>query len=164
MKPGRLWKSRWFWLGLRLALGGAFIYAGAVKLRSPQDFADSIATFQLLPAALINLLALGLPPFEIIVGLLLVLDLRLRVAALACLIMTGGFAVALGLALARGIAVDCGCFGGGGLPSVAKNWLALGRDILLCGAAISLYLQGKLNHSEAAGIAVSGAGETARER
>ena len=48
-----------------MALAGIFIYAGIDKIRDPLQFADSIAAFAILPAVFINLLALGLPPFEI---------------------------------------------------------------------------------------------------
>jgi hypothetical protein len=37
----------------------------------PAGFAGSIATFQLLPEAWVNVVALGLPPFEILTGLLI---------------------------------------------------------------------------------------------
>jgi len=46
--------------------------------------------------------------------------------------------VALGSAIVRGIAVDCGCFGAGE-PSVAAAWWALLRDIPILAAAIWLY-------------------------
>ncbi len=54
-----------------LAVAAVFIYAGIDKIRDPLQFADSIAAFAILPAVLINLLAMGLPPFEIACGLLL---------------------------------------------------------------------------------------------
>ncbi|MGA7872757.1 MAG: MauE/DoxX family redox-associated membrane protein, partial [Candidatus Binatus sp.] len=58
-------------LAVSIAVAAVFIYAGVDKIRDPLQFADSIAAFAILPAVLINLLALGLPPFEIACGLLL---------------------------------------------------------------------------------------------
>lgn len=132
--------TRWLRLGLRLLLGGVFIYAGTLKIISPQPFADSIATFRLLPAPFIDLLALGLPIFEVVVGGLLLFGIRVRAAALGVLMMTGVFALALASALVRGLPVDCGCFGSGA-ASVTQSWVSLGRDLLLGAAAWVLYWQ-----------------------
>ncbi len=105
--------ARWLELAMRLVLGAVFIYAGCVKIGDPQALADSIASFQILPRALIVPLALGLSPFEIASGVLVVVGWPRRIGALAVLIVTSVFCVALGSALARGIIVDCGCFGVG---------------------------------------------------
>lgn len=59
-------------LAVRLAMGGAFVYAGAIKVGDPQQFADNVASFQLLPNAIVNPFALALPVFEILTGLLLI--------------------------------------------------------------------------------------------
>jgi putative oxidoreductase len=131
--------NRWWVVAVRLGLGAVFLYAGAIKVRSPQPFADSIASFDLLPAALINPLALGLPIFELAVGGLLVLGRLVRPAALSTLGLTGIFALALSLALARGLKVDCGCFGSGRTTGGTGEWLSLGRDLLLFAGASVLY-------------------------
>lgn len=132
--------SPWPLRVLRWAIGAVFVYAGTLKLLAPQDFADSIAGFRLLSPLSINVLALSLPPFEILVGTLLLLGWRTRAASLAVLLMTTIFALALASALLRGLSVDCGCFGGG----TASRWrtsLSLGRDLLLFGTAAVLYRQ-----------------------
>lgn len=41
--------NRWFLLLLRLVIGGAFLYAGYLKVRDGVAFADSIASFKILP-------------------------------------------------------------------------------------------------------------------
>lgn len=130
--------NRWTQLLLRLIIGGIFIYAGVLKERTPQEFADNIAAYQLLPAALINLVALGLPFFEIMIGLMLIIGFRLRLAACSTLLLILVFAIALASALARGLNIDCGCFGDG-KPSAAKTWLALVRDLSLGGAAYIVF-------------------------
>ena len=58
-------------LAFSIAMAAIFIYAGVDKIRDPLQFADSIAAFAILPAVFINLLALGLPSFEIACGILL---------------------------------------------------------------------------------------------
>ncbi len=124
---------------LRIVVGALFIYAGVTKIGTPQTFSDSIATFQLMPPQLINLLALALPPFEIIVGLMLFSKLGLRPAAFSVLVLAVMFALAILQALGRGLQVDCGCFGSGE-PSAFRTWASLGRDLLLMGAAALIYL------------------------
>lgn len=131
-------QNRWTILALRLALGVIFLYAGFTKIIDPQTFADSIATFKVLPDTLINLLAMALPPFEILVGMMLVLGYELRIASFASIVLTIVFALALGQAILRGLEVDCGCFGAG-KPSPMKTWVSLGRDLLMLAAAILVY-------------------------
>jgi len=125
-KPFLTWLVRLAGMGV----GGVFIYAGSLKIGAPLAFADSVASFRLLPVALINPVALSLPIFEILVGLSLIVGVRRRACAMMIAVMCGFFAVALIQALARGIEVDCGCFGGG-VPSTVKTVWALGRDLIL---------------------------------
>lgn len=131
----RFFDNRWFILFLRLALGGVFLYAGTTKVSNPQDFADSIATFQLLPPQLVNIVALGLPPFEVLLGLMLLSGWKARAASLAVAGLSIAFGVAVGQALIRGLAVDCGCFGSGE-PSALKTWASFGRAFLLLGGSL----------------------------
>jgi uncharacterized membrane protein YphA (DoxX/SURF4 family) len=130
----------------RIILGAVFVYAGAVKVSAPQPLADSIASFSILPRALIVPLALGLPPFEMASGVLVLIGRPRRVGALAVLIVTAVFLAALGSALARGITVDCGCFGPGTAAGTrAKMWLDFGRDAALIAGAAFLYARGRLS-------------------
>ena len=129
--------NRWLMLGARMSVGGVFVYAGAVKLLAPESFADSIASFRLLPRSAISLLALGLPPFEMAVGSFLLVGWQVRAAALGALLMATVFAVALASAMVRGVPVDCGCFGVESLGS--PGWMLLGRDLAMGGVAFLVY-------------------------
>ncbi len=94
----------------RLILGGIFIYASLDKILQPEAFAEMIYNYQLLPARLINLLAVILPWVELILGALLLLGRALPGAvALANLLLLIFFG-ALMFNLARGLNVHCGCF------------------------------------------------------
>jgi len=127
-------------LAISLVLAAVFIYAGVDKLREPLSFADSIFAFSLLPPMFINLLAMGLPLFEIGCGLLLLAPWTRRVGALAVTLVTVMFLVALGSALLRGLTLDCGCFGTGA-PSRPRMWVELGLDFVLLGGAVFTYLR-----------------------
>src|SRR5882672_11818747 len=135
-------------LGLSLALAAIFVYAGIDKIREPQQFADNIAGFAILPAALINVLALTLPLFEIACGLLLLLPLTRRVGSLAIALICVMFFIALLSALLRGLTLDCGCFGVGA-PSRSKMWLELGLDVVLFAAALSVYARSRARSVDA---------------
>lgn len=139
IKMKQFFANRWFLLLVRLVLGAIFLYAGATKIADPQVFADSIASFRVVPTQLIGLLALGLPPMEVLLGLMLILGWRVRSAAFCVGMLTVVFAIALGQALARGLEVDCGCFGAG-QPSRFKTWMSLGRDLVLMVGAAWLYI------------------------
>jgi hypothetical protein len=123
---------------VRLLLGGLFVYAGGLKIFKPIDFADSIAAYQILPFAVINPLVLGLPIFEIGAGLLVIAGWQLRPAALAIVSMLTGFSLGIGIALVRGLKIDCGCFGQSWLDSQPP--VALARDLILLVAAVWVYL------------------------
>lgn len=129
-------------LGLCLALAAIFAYAGIDKIQEPQQFADNIAGFAILPAMFTNLLALTLPVFEIGCGVLLLVPMTRRVASLAIALVCIVFFTALASALLRGLTLDCGCFGVGA-PSRSKMWLELGLDLVLFGGALFVYLRSR---------------------
>ena len=123
-----------------LVVAAVFIYAGIDKIHDPLQFADSIAAFAILPAVLINLLAMGLPPFEIASGLLLIGPWTRRVGSLAVAVILVVFMIALSSALLRGLTLDCGCFGVGA-PSRPRMWLELALDAVLLSGALFVYLR-----------------------
>src|ERR1700680_2857185 len=97
-----------------MALAAVFLYAAYSKLRYPAMlFALTIDSFQLLPAWAVSLVAHTLPWFELALGLLLLVGWPLRpVASLASLLLLVFFGVMV-RTYARGLEIDCGCFGPG---------------------------------------------------
>jgi putative oxidoreductase len=94
----------------RLALAGVFIYAGVVKGTDPVAFAGQVANYQILPYAWNYLVAATLPYLELLCGMLLLLNKRVRPAVLVLFMLNLIFMLALGSLLMRGIDIDCGCF------------------------------------------------------
>jgi putative oxidoreductase len=138
-------KSRgfqWFMLAIRIALGAAFVYAGIIKFGDPMQFADNIASFEILPDSFVNSLALSLPVFEVLSGGLLIAGWFPRPAALAIVIISVIFLGAIASALARGLTIDCGCFGSS-VPSRERMWLDLGRDSILVAGSLITYLHAR---------------------
>lgn len=94
----------------RLVLGAVFIAAALPKLRDPLGFANSIANYHLVPTGLINLMAIGLPMVEMVVGIALLVGLSTRANLLIVDVLLLIFIVAISLAMARGLDISCGCF------------------------------------------------------
>ena len=82
-------------------LGAGAVYASTAFTlsvcapRTRPSFADSIASFKILPSELINLMAMGLPPLEIFLGVMLVTGWRMRVASFGVLLLSIIFAFAI---------------------------------------------------------------------
>ncbi len=142
MNPFANRTEKWICGGGRILLGAIFIYAAVLKIYSPQDFADGIAAYEILPAAVINILALGLPLFELVCGLLVLSGFCLRVGALGILGMLSVFTGALGIALVRGLSIDCGCFGANSWLDM-NPWMALCREVILLAVAGVVYRFGQ---------------------
>ncbi len=119
----------WAAFACRACVGLTFGLAGIAKLVDPNGFAEEIMRYQLVPWPGAVVLALWLPWLELLCGFGVFVP-RLRLGALAL----AGFALvlfagALGSAWARGLAIDCGCFGAAlGRTSVPG---AVGRDLVL---------------------------------
>jgi putative oxidoreductase len=94
----------------RAALAVAFIWACIHKIANPYDFAMQVATYQILPLEIVNLQAIVLPWVELATGVLLVLGLWTRPAALVTCGMNLMFIVAIAMALDADLHLQCGCF------------------------------------------------------
>ncbi|MGD8878537.1 MAG: MauE/DoxX family redox-associated membrane protein [Syntrophobacterales bacterium] len=95
---------------LRIVLGSVFIYASLDKIRHPDLFAEAVYNYQLLPDVTVNLVAILLPWLELLSGSLLVLGLWMEGSILILSGLMVVFIGALGINLARGLDVHCGCF------------------------------------------------------
>jgi uncharacterized membrane protein YphA (DoxX/SURF4 family) len=100
----------WIGLAARWYLGYVFIYACIHKIAHPASFALDVATYEILPLSLINLMAIILPWIELVAGILLVVGYKTRAAAWMISGMMVIFIVAVALALAKGLDMSCGCF------------------------------------------------------
>ena len=140
MKEKLLALQPWFGLAARLILGGVLFLAGFLKIDEPDKSQMAVRAYEMLPISIANLLGLILPPIEIVIGALLILGALTRVMA-----ALGGFTmvifiIAIAQAWARGLNIDCGCFGGGGAvePGQTKYLQEILRDAGL--AFLAAYL------------------------
>ena len=128
------------WVGLvaRLVVGGVWIFAGAAKLPDPAQSVDAVRAYQLLPSSLVQPVGQLLPVIEIVVGAMLVLGLLARGAAVVSALLFAAFIIGIASAWARGISIDCGCFGGGGYDpnATSKYPWEIARDAALLLASL----------------------------
>jgi uncharacterized membrane protein YphA (DoxX/SURF4 family) len=114
-------------LGARLVLAGVFLLAGALKVVDPQGAVQAVRAYELLPPSLETLVGYGLPFLEIALGLLLAGGILTRITAAAAAALLVVFILGVASAAARGLSIDCGCFGGGG--TVAPGQTRYGGEI-----------------------------------
>ena len=130
------------WIGLvcRLTLGGVLFVAGYLKVDKLEVSQMAVRSYELLPIPIANFLGLVLPVFEVVIGLLLIVGAATRaVAALGGFTMFI-FIIAIAQAWARGLNIDCGCFGGGGTvaPGETRYLQEILRDAGLVAMALFL--------------------------
>jgi uncharacterized membrane protein YphA (DoxX/SURF4 family) len=131
----------WLTLFARLILGGVLLVAGGLKIGNLQKSAMAVRAYELLPVSLANFLGYTLPWIEIGVGLLLIAGALVRISGLIGAVTMLAFIIAIGQAWARGLSIDCGCFGGGGAidPEDTKYLSEIIRDLGLFILGIYLY-------------------------
>ena len=132
--------GKWFGLLSRLVLGGVLFAAGWLKIFTPAKSQMAVRAYEVLPIWLANFLGILLPWFEVGLGVLLILGIAVRLSAIAGGGLMVLFIAAISQAWARGLSIDCGCFGGGGTvdPGETKYLSEIVRDTGL--ALLALYL------------------------
>ncbi len=118
----------------RLGLGWLFLSAAVHKLNDIGDFRVVLATYRVLPEALVGVAAWGIVGVEIAVGIGALLQ---RVEAhVAAVVLLLAYAGAMALNLARGRRdIDCGC---GSAAQPLSLGLVARNAMLALGAAIAL--------------------------
>jgi len=134
----------WLTLAFRLILGGVLLVAGALKVSDPYSSATSVRAYQILPVDLANFLGFVLPFAEVVIGIFLIVGIWVRLNAIAGGALMVMFIIAIGQAWIRGISLDCGCFGKGGLLEtdelpVWNYTVEIARDIVLAVFAFYIY-------------------------
>lgn len=143
LAAGRPTWQPWLSTAARLFLAGVLAVAGWPKLLDAEGTVRSVRAFQILPEGLVRPFAYGLPMVELVLALLLVLGLGTRIAGAATAVLMIVFLGGIASAWARGLAIDCGCFGstGNAVPDPVPGYVRdIFRDLLFLGAAVLLTL------------------------
>ena len=120
-------------------LGAAFLAAALPKIADPPGFLEAIHAYRLAPEWALPAMALALPWLELLLALALISGRARRSAALLASLLLAVFMAALATDLARGIPVDCGCFGASPVVrSAAQRLMSMKLDLLRDGALLLL--------------------------
>jgi uncharacterized membrane protein YphA (DoxX/SURF4 family) len=125
---------------LRVVLGGIFVYAAWTKLKDPWAlFAMAIDSYGVLPMWAVEWTARTLPWLELLIGALLIAGRWMRASTAATSLLLLVFFGLMVRAYAKGIEINCGCFG----PGEAISWKTLLRDgSMLAGSLLLTVLTG----------------------
>jgi putative oxidoreductase len=130
---------RYLWRAVAIIIGALFVYAGAVKVVDPVEFARDVDNYKMLPWQLSVWLGLYLPWLEIFCGLALIVGVLYRGGVFILTALMALFVVVTIIAKARGLDISCGCFGH------ASKYLSfawhLALDFVLLGGLVLLWKQ-----------------------
>lgn len=120
---------------ITLVLTSLCLIAAAHKFSDLSGFKNILEAYQILPAALIGIAAWGLPLFELLIGIALLLPATFSIAAYAIAALFALYAVAMLSTILRGKALqDCGCGGpaqANGQAQVLSYWHIIRNMFLL---------------------------------
>jgi uncharacterized membrane protein YphA (DoxX/SURF4 family) len=131
----------WLALAARLVLAVVFAIAGWSKVTDLGGSGRAVNAYQLMPFDLAKLIGAALPFVELALALFLLVGLATRLAAGFAAGLLTVFLVGIASVWARGLSIDCGCFGGGGQLAAGAHpnyFWDIVRDLALLGLAVFL--------------------------
>ena len=130
----------WISLTCRLVLVGVLGYAALTKIGDPAATVRAVRAYQVMPESVVSPFGHALPWVELAVAVLLLVGLGVRVAGSAAVLLLTLFVAGIASVWARGLQIDCGCFGGGGATTHPHYAGELVRDVLLLAVAVCVTL------------------------
>jgi len=130
--------TSWSYLLLRIAIGGIFIYSGAVKLLDVKGFARMISLYDLVPELLLAAVAIGLPSLELVAGIGILFEIPGALSAIFAMLLM--FCSILWYGILKDLDIDCGCFSTAELKGQDSLRQALYRDFVMIAVCCYLYL------------------------
>lgn len=111
---------------IRLFIGVTFVFYGIAKISDPALFAEEIGNYDMSPDIINNILAIIFPWLELTVGIMLIFGIKVKENGLISTLMLLLFTIAVAIAAARGLDINCGCSGGNaqekvGIEKILKN-------------------------------------------
>lgn len=116
---------------VRLGLAAVWLVSGAIKASDLNQTYLAVQAYDLLPGSVSSVVAGAIPFLELALGVLLLVGLGTRITAAVSALVLLAFIGAVAQSWARGLTIDCGCFGGGGqvAPGETKYPQEIARDI-----------------------------------
>ncbi len=106
---------------VRLGLAAVWLISGAIKVSDLIQTYVAVQAYDLLPAGVVSVVAGAVPFVELVLGLLLLVGLGTRLTAAVSALVLLAFIGAVAQSWARGLTIDCGCFGGGGQVAAGET-------------------------------------------
>ena len=118
----------------QIAIGILLAWAGLAKIGDLRAFAAQLHNFRMMPVPIENLVAMTLPWIELLAALALIFGVRARAGAMLASAMLTVFTVAVLFAMARGLDIECGCFGNQDATRV--GWSKVGQNLSMLALAV----------------------------
>ena len=116
---------------VRLGLATVWLISGGIKVSDPNQTYIAVQAYDLLPHGVVSVVAAAVPFLELALGVLLLVGLGTRLVAVISALVLVAFIGAVAQSWARGLSIDCGCFGGGGqvAPGQTRYPQEIARDV-----------------------------------
>jgi uncharacterized membrane protein YphA (DoxX/SURF4 family) len=105
----------------RLGLAVVWLISGAVKAVDPIRTHAAVRAYQLLPDGIVGVVAAALPFLELAFGVLLLVGIGTRLMGVLSGLLLLVYIAGVAQSWARGLSIDCGCFGGGGQVAAGQT-------------------------------------------
>lgn len=96
---------------VQVAVGLVLLWSASEHLKNMQFFLISVFRYELFPQPMVKLIVLMMPYVELLLGVYLLANLNPSFSRLMTALVFFAFAILQITALARGLEIDCGCFG-----------------------------------------------------
>jgi putative oxidoreductase len=133
-------------LAFRIYIGVIFIYASMYKIIYTAEFAETIASYQIVPYWAVNSMAIVFPWIELVSGIMLIAGIRTKLAAVTIAGLLLLFASAILINLIKGSAISCGCFHYS--LNEVMSWWTLLRDLIWLGMTFQVFFFDRAFHFE----------------
>lgn len=106
---------------VRLGLAAVWLVSGGIKVSDLNQTYVAVQAYDLLPHGVVSVVAAAVPFLELGLGVLLLVGLGTRLVAVLSAVVLLAFIGAVAQSWARGLTIDCGCFGGGGQVAAGQT-------------------------------------------
>ncbi|GAA1661509.1 DoxX family membrane protein [Fodinicola feengrottensis] len=140
------WPATQPWLStvLRLALAVIWILAAWPKVTDLDNNIRSVRAYELgIPDTLVQVIGIGQPFLELVLGLLLIVGLGVRLMSAASALLFVIYIVGIISVWVRGLRIDCGCFSSGGQLAAGVDpqyAIEIARDLGFVAIAVVLVI------------------------
>jgi len=126
---------------LRVGIGGILIWSALLKIRMPYEFLAAVFDYNLVGPWVSLAVAMVLPWGELVVGVCLLGGLFIDGSFLVSAVMSAIFVFVTASAWARGLNINCGCFGGSSAHQIIGVTVVLRAIALFASASLAVVLR-----------------------